>query len=391
MVYGSWTVERTLRLFLDALERRRRVTRWIDLYLEVAFVASLLTAIVAVAYRLVPALGLAVLPAPPRAAGLIVLGVLLTGPAAAAAWMARRRPAREAAARADQVLRLEERLSTAAEWIERPQGPLAALLVRDAARRVEGARAERVYPLPAVGYRGGLALALAALAILALAPDRLTWPQVRAQPTRLLGLGDPPSEAAAPAAPPTLDFRGVPRQGEAPLTVYFLGYADGAVDLWEWDFGDGSAPVIGLRQQEHTYAKPGTYTVRLRAGGAALLKPDYIVVGSAEGGPDVWPTPLRPLPQPGPPPVGGPTPRRPDVQRLPHDVTPLDRGAPEMVEKKRAVYVPDAAGSAPAADAPDYERAYADYRRVAEEAIGRDRIPRPLAEYVRTYFERIRP
>ncbi|WP_317233058.1 MULTISPECIES: PKD domain-containing protein [Pontibacter] len=38
--------------------------------------------------------------------------------------------------------------------------------------------------------------------------------------------------------------------------------AEGAIAAWEWDFGDGS-PVATAQNPSHTYAAPGTYTVKL--------------------------------------------------------------------------------------------------------------------------------
>ncbi|MER2999000.1 PKD domain-containing protein [Pontibacter populi] len=38
--------------------------------------------------------------------------------------------------------------------------------------------------------------------------------------------------------------------------------AEGTIAAWEWDFGDGS-PVVTTQSPDHTYAAPGTYTVKL--------------------------------------------------------------------------------------------------------------------------------
>ncbi len=57
-----------------------------------------------------------------------------------------------------------------------------------------------------------------------------------------------------------------PRQGQAPLEVTFDGGAshdrDGKIEDWLWDFADGSGVVSG-REVQHTFTRPGEYTVTL--------------------------------------------------------------------------------------------------------------------------------
>jgi hypothetical protein len=388
-------VEQPLRHFLDALERRRRVTRAIDLYLELLFVTSLTAAILLLSWRLVPIAGLAELPVPSRAAALAAIGLILAAPLGAALGRAAREPAGRAAAEADRALRLEERLLTAAELLDRPGHPVRELLLGDVAPRLRGRRPERVYPMPAIGYRAGLLLALLALGIVALAPADLTWQQLKRNPMSIVGLGSSDPPAPEPTVPARLELVGLPREGKAPLKVYFLGYADRAVETWEWDFGDGTV-VRGDRQQDHAYEKPGLYTVTLRAGGGERVEKDYILVrgpndpGGGGGG-------RPPMPNFQPPSQGrgavNPNPgERPKVETTPHSVTPLDAGGAEMVQKERAISTPGpGAAGPPEAAPPPFEKVYAEYRRVAEESIGRERIPVALADYVRAYFDRIRP
>ena len=79
--------------------------------------------------------------------------------------------------------------------------------------------------------------------------------------------------------PPTADFAGTPRSGEAPLVVAFTDLTSGQTSGWSWTFGDGATSTA--RHPSHTYAQPGTYTVSLTAtglGGAdSETKVGYIV------------------------------------------------------------------------------------------------------------------
>ena len=54
--------------------------------------------------------------------------------------------------------------------------------------------------------------------------------------------------------------------GTAPLTVSFTDMSiGGAIDTWEWQFGDGS-PTIMTRNSTHLFSSAGTYRVNLTAG-----------------------------------------------------------------------------------------------------------------------------
>src|SRR4029453_6754264 len=57
------------------------------------------------------------------------------------------------------------------------------------------------------------------------------------------------------------------RTGPAPFAASFRNACVGKVDSLEWDFGDGTKGTG--EAPEHTYEKPGTYDVRLRAKGPA--------------------------------------------------------------------------------------------------------------------------
>ena len=82
--------------------------------------------------------------------------------------------------------------------------------------------------------------------------------------------------------PPTADFSGQPTAGDAPLQVAFSDLSSGSVNVWSWDFGDGS----GSSETDplHVYALPGTYTVQLTAGSAggmdSLVQTDLVMAAT---------------------------------------------------------------------------------------------------------------
>ncbi len=53
--------------------------------------------------------------------------------------------------------------------------------------------------------------------------------------------------------------------GAAPLRIAFEDRSSGDVSAWTWDFGDGESSIAS--DPEHTYAAPGSYTVRLTVTG----------------------------------------------------------------------------------------------------------------------------
>jgi PKD repeat protein len=83
------------------------------------------------------------------------------------------------------------------------------------------------------------------------------------------------------AVPPTADFGATPLTGNAPLLVRFTDQSLGATS-WAWDFGDGGSS--SLRDPEHVYASPGTYTVTLTAtnavGSDTRVRTDLVSVGA---------------------------------------------------------------------------------------------------------------
>jgi len=83
------------------------------------------------------------------------------------------------------------------------------------------------------------------------------------------------------AASPVAEFSALPTRGEAPLEVKFGDLSSGGIQVWEWDFGDGTTSTE--RSPMHRYLESGKYTVKLRvvspgAVEAELVKEDFIFV-----------------------------------------------------------------------------------------------------------------
>ncbi|MCV2489735.1 PKD domain-containing protein [Geodermatophilus sp. YIM 151500] len=84
---------------------------------------------------------------------------------------------------------------------------------------------------------------------------------------------------------PTASFTTSTTSGVAPLPVGFTDTTLGAPTAWAWDFGDGS--TSSEQHPAHTYAKPGAYTVTLRAGnatGTSTPATTTVMVGAAPTG-----------------------------------------------------------------------------------------------------------
>jgi PKD repeat protein len=207
---------------------------------------------------------------------------------------------------------------------------------------------------------------------------------------------------------PLADFRGHPRRGEAPLEVMFEDRSTGKVTEWEWDFGDrapGATRESKERNPTHVYRQPGRYRVRLRVKGPGgddtMTRERYIEVigdgsggdggGGGGGGDQGGPQPVAPV-------AGDDAPSkvfddkesdRPEVILEDHTVKGRPQGD-SMVEKEKRVYTGEKGDSAAPATQP-YDKVYGEYRRAAEDAMNREQIPPPLRDYVKRYFDRIRP
>ncbi len=75
------------------------------------------------------------------------------------------------------------------------------------------------------------------------------------------------SVPAATSQPPVAVVSAAPLSGVAPITVSLSASGsydpDGSIARYEWNFGDGSAPVVAT-SASHTYANPGIYTASLK-------------------------------------------------------------------------------------------------------------------------------
>ncbi len=86
--------------------------------------------------------------------------------------------------------------------------------------------------------------------------------------------------------PITIDFKGSPPSGSAPLTVEFINLSKGDIAGYEWKFGDGQTSTE--ENPSHTYTKAGTYDVFLMVTGADgsekyKVKESYIEVTEGTG------------------------------------------------------------------------------------------------------------
>jgi len=86
----------------------------------------------------------------------------------------------------------------------------------------------------------------------------------------------------------SVDFTGIPSNGNAPLTVMFEPTIDGIITDYYWDFGDGEFST--LRNPIHIYTMQGKYDVMLKVtldlDGCfetdSLIKSEFIVVSEQE-------------------------------------------------------------------------------------------------------------
>ncbi len=225
------------------LRRRHLCVRGWDLFLEAAFVITVTVGAMLLLDRLAFELGVAAphLSLPARIVAAMAGALLLAAVYALAILFLRPAPPAQLAWRLDRAAGGEERFLSALEVAAAgTEGPFAAALCRDAARVARGIEPARVLPRVPVGYRWGIALSVAAAAVL------LAWP---------------PRLYDAPIA----GFEVSPVRGPAPLEVIFQDGSIGAIDVFLWDFGDGQEGV-GERAA-HVYERPGRYTARLRLRG----------------------------------------------------------------------------------------------------------------------------
>jgi PKD repeat protein len=200
---------------------------------------------------------------------------------------------------------------------------------------------------------------------------------------------------------PIADFRAMPKEGEAPLEVYFEDLSSGDLAEWSWDFGDlrsGSDNRSAERNPTHVYKTPGHYTVRLRVKGKHgeddEEKVRYILVknpGSGGGGGGKKPDPTPPPTKSGAGSqqgrlMGDPS-QRPKVTLIPEELKHHKPGDKTVV-KDLNVYTNKnkPTGDGPAAPTP-LEQVLPQFQRAAEDAIEREHIPPAYRDHVRRYYD----
>lgn len=205
---------------------------------------------------------------------------------------------------------------------------------------------------------------------------------------------------------PIADFRAMPREGDAPLEVYFEDLSSGELKEWSWDFGDlrsGADRVSAERNPTHVYRTPGHYTVRLRVKGPKgedeEEKVRYILVkggGEGGGGGSKKPKNAPDQPRPKPPNSGagdkegktfGDPASRPKVVFDPTEVQSHKPGT-KLVEKDVNVYTNQNKQTGEGApSAVPFDQAMPRFQRAAEDAIEREQIPPAWRDHVRRYYE----
>ncbi len=329
-------IDDVLRQF-SRFRRRHLWVRGLDLFLEAAFVMTITAGAMLLIDRVAFELGVMEphLSTPDRVTvilgGTLALAALLAG----ALLLLRPTPPAELAWRLDRAAGGEERFLSALEVAATGDaGPFSGALCRDAVRVAQATSPRRVLPRLPVGYRWGILLSLATGTLLHAWPphlydapvaglfaaplrgpaplevefldastgaiDEFAWDfgdgragsgervthvyEVAGRYTARLTLRGPGGESrkaveveVLPSDRAVADFNADPRKGRIPLEVRFANLSKNAA-RFEWDFGDGAtstepAPV-------HTYAKPGLYTVRLRAANEVSsdeqARPGYI-------------------------------------------------------------------------------------------------------------------
>ena len=203
---------------------------------------------------------------------------------------------------------------------------------------------------------------------------------------------------------PIADFRAMPREGEAPLAVYFEDQSSGLLSEWSWDFGDvraGAERVSSERHPTHVYKSPGHYTVRLRVKGPhgedEEEKVRYILVkggneGGGGGGGNQKNQDRKKDQKSGGAgsrigkTFGDPT-DRPKVQLMPDEVRSHTKPDKGLVEKE-LIYTDK---SKPKGDGAPSQVPLQDvlpqFQRAAEDAIEREQIPPAYREHVRRYYD----
>ncbi len=232
-------------------------------------------------------------------------------------------------------------------------------------------------------------------------------------PVKLAAMNGPKShdveisiQVLAPDAPRS-DFRAHPRSGEAPLRVAFDNLSSGEIDSQEWDFGDRYAANKNHSREKnpvHLFRFPGTYTIRLRSlgphGEDLEEKEAYIQVGAGGDNPNTGGGGKKPTAKnqgPNKSSGGGNEEgrlfgkkTRPKKIRIDPMLVTSPGIDSEKTLREQWVW----SGETPSPGNPSaqkLEHLFPVYERTLEKTMGRERVPSPVRNYVKNYFEQIRP
>ncbi|MEM7344934.1 MAG: PKD domain-containing protein, partial [Chloroflexota bacterium] len=88
-------------------------------------------------------------------------------------------------------------------------------------------------------------------------------------------------------APPIVDFTATPQETTMLDSITFTTTSNSAIQLYEWDFGDGTTAVRTNPEITHAYEEPGIYNIVLTAQGlyedVTITKTNYITVTTIDG------------------------------------------------------------------------------------------------------------
>ena len=103
-----------------------------------------------------------------------------------------------------------------------------------------------------------------------------------------------PPFCGIPTAPPTANFTAVTTTGACPASIKFNDASTNIPQYWFWNFGDGA--VSTQQNPSHTYAQPGTYSVKLKVtnslGADSLIRVNYITVSTFSFSATATPQPI---------------------------------------------------------------------------------------------------
>ncbi|MDP6957524.1 MAG: PKD domain-containing protein [Planctomycetota bacterium] len=208
------------------------------------------------------------------------------------------------------------------------------------------------------------------------------------------------------AEAPLSDFRAFPRSGEAPLLVSFENLSTGEIEASEWDFGDlfsvGNESEAE-RNPEHLFRFPGTYTVTLISRGSGgedvEKKKAYIQVGNSSGGG------VGKGEAPHTPTKRGKTKSKksggeegglfgdrskPNQIKIDPITVPSSSRENEKIDRDRWVWS-GKERDITKKDGRDLKQLFPEYQRGVEKTMGKEKVPPVVRDYIKKYFEQIRP